>query len=71
MSHRSDRIMNKVNEMAKLIRKEKMLSYGEFCRLFHMAPSTGYGYIRLLTMNFHDIEYFEGELRIRAGGEAD
>jgi len=49
-----------VNELAAYIRKNGPVKFGELCVKMHIAPSTMYGYIRLLKDMCMDITYSHG-----------
>lgn len=49
----------RLNQMAKIIREKKAVSFGELCLIMDMAPSTLYNYARMLRNVFLDIK-FEG-----------
>jgi len=49
-----------LNELAVYIRKNTPVKFGELCVKMHIAPSTMYGYIRLLKDMCTDISYSRG-----------
>jgi len=49
-----------LNELATYIRQNAPVKFGELCVKMHVAPSTMYGYIRLLKDMCSDISYSRG-----------
>lgn len=49
-----------LNELTSFIRKNSPVKFGEACVKMHIAPSTMYGYIRLLKDMCTDISYSRG-----------
>jgi len=56
----SNFIMAKTSRLAEIIRKRRVISFGELCSEGHIAPATLYGYRKILLARFKDIEY-DGE----------
>lgn len=59
-----NRIMATINELAKFIRKNTPVKFGELAVEMHIAPSTLYGYIKILLDKTDDITYERGVFRV-------
>jgi len=49
-----------LNELADYIRRNTPVRFGQLCLKMHVAPSTMYGYVRLLLDMYTDITYSRG-----------
>jgi len=52
--------MASVNELATYIRKKAPVKFGKVCVDMHLAPSTLYGYTKILLDMCQDIRYENG-----------
>jgi len=50
----------RLNQMAKIIREKRVVSFGELCLIMDLAPSTVYNYARMLRNVFLDIKFEDG-----------
>jgi len=66
-----NRIMAKLNEIAEIIRKEGVISFGELCVKAHLAPSTLYQYWRSMRDLFSDLDYEAGHFFVRKDAKSN
>jgi len=55
-----NRVMSTINELADFIRKNAPVRFGKVAVTKHIAPSTLYGYIKILLDLHDDITYQRG-----------
>lgn len=53
-----------VNELATYIRKEGPVTFGQLCMKMHVAPSTLYGWKKILLDMCPDIRYSHGKFDV-------
>lgn len=62
---RPNRIRAKVSELANIVRERKAITFEQLCILGKTAPSTLYAYKKILLESCQDIEYGDGEFRVK------
>jgi len=55
-----------VNELTSFIRKNAPVKFGKVASSLHIAPSTLYGYIKIMLDMSEDIEYSHGVFSVKA-----
>ena len=53
-------VVARLNKIAEIIREKKAVPFGELCVQIGIAPSTMYGYIRVMKNLFLDIKFEDG-----------
>ena len=53
-------VVARLNKIAEIIREKKAVPFGEPCVQIGIAPSTMYGYIRVMKNLFLDIKFQDG-----------
>lgn len=62
----SNYVMSKAQTLVDIIRKRKVISFGELCSEGHIAPSTLYSYKKIILAKFPDIEFDGQNFKVKA-----